>query len=533
MLTLITLLACNGGGDDTGFTTIDTQTETGDQQTWDPIYDEIAEALQADLASNTAAGISMAILSGDEIVFSAAFGSAHPTEDQPLSTDTLFQIGSTTKMFTSAALLQLVEDDVLDLSTTLAEAYPDSEFALDETWNDSITTQHLMTHQGGFYDYFDWSSSAEDSDLADWHETVFFPHLWVMADPGSFWNYSNPNFSLAGLITEHHLETPYPDLMAANVFEPLGMGRTYQRKRDVKSDGDYALGLGYYFNAMGEMQEGPVLMVDVPDTASARPAGSGTWSTPTQMMEMARFLLNGDGGIVSDETRDAMTSIQIPLDTAGDWGYGYGLFVGDGIYLSNGYQEINLINHGGNTLSYSSAFWVLPDHDLAFSILISGYGADVNQTVVTTLETLLELGEFEDAPEVSFDLERLDDHVGVYNDPYNVGEMIVTREGDDLYVDMPLLNDLGFVVTSKMQPFSDTVFYLELDGAWYDMTFHGEPSTPTKWIANRAFVVTREGEEDSEGTSPPMANHTPSRVEIESRLREASLPRTPLFLPAP
>ena len=71
MLTLITLLACNSGGDDTGFTSTDTQTETGEQQAWGPIYDDIAEALQADLESNTAAGVSMAILSGGEIVFSA------------------------------------------------------------------------------------------------------------------------------------------------------------------------------------------------------------------------------------------------------------------------------------------------------------------------------------------------------------------------------------------------------------------------------------------------------------------------------
>ena len=534
MLTLITLLACNGGGDDTGFTTIDTQTETGDQQTWDPLYDEIAEALQADLESNTAAGVSMAILSGGEIVFSAAFGSAHPTEDQPLSTETLFQIGSTTKMFTSAALLQLVEAGTLELSTTLADAYPDSEFALNESWNDSVTAQHLLTHQGGFYDYFDWTASAEDRDLVDWHEEVFFPYLWVMAEPGSFWNYSNPNFNLAGLIAEHHLETPYPDLMASNIFEPLGMDRTFQRKSTVNDDGDFALGHGYYFNGLGETQEGPVLMVNVPDMASSRPAGSGTWSTPTQMMEMARFLLGGDGGIVSDETREAMKSIQVPIDSTIDWGYGYGLFVGPGVYLNDDYQELQVLNHGGNTLSYSSEFWVIPEHDLAFSILMSGYGSDMSQTVVTTLASLLDLGDAEEAPERSFDPARLDDHVGLYSDQYNVGDMIVTRQGNDLYVEMPLLDELGFAVTSKLQTLSDTVFYLELDGAWYDLTFLGEPGSPTEWISNRAFVVTRAEEGDvSTDEEPPIATQRPSRIEMERRLREAALPAAPLYLPAP
>jgi CubicO group peptidase (beta-lactamase class C family) len=534
MFTLLALMACNGSGDDTFTATSDTQVETGDSQSWGTLYNDIATALQSDLGSNSAAGVSMAILSGDEIVFSAVFGSAHPTEEQPLTTDTLFQIGSTTKMFTSAALLQLVESGLLDLSTTLAEGYPNSEFALNESWNDSITAQHLLTHQGGFYDYFDWSASSDDGDLAEWHETVFFPYLWLMAEPGSFWNYSNPNFNLAGLIAEYQLETPYPDLMSENVFGPLGMDRTYQRKSDANADGDYALGFGYYITALGETKEGPVLMIDVPDLASARPAGSGTWSTPTQMMEMARFLLGGDGGIVSDETRDAMTSSQVPIESTINWGYGYGLFVGPGVYLSEGYQELNILNHGGNTLSYSSEFWVLPDHDLAFSILISGYGADLSHTVATTLETLLDLGDLEQAPAISFDSSRLDDHVGLYRDQYNVGDMIISRYEDTLFIEMPLLDELGLAVTSELQTVTDTIFYVEIDGAWYDLTFIGEPGDASGWAANRAFVGTRVAASVGQPPpTPPTPHNKLSRAAVEMRLRSAALPALPLYLPAP
>lgn len=457
-------------------------------------HDAFIAALQTDLTASDALGVSAAIMEDGVVTCRVALGRKLVATEGSPDIDTLFQIGSTTKMFTAVALLQRVESGEFTLNESLASAYPDSEFEFDDTWNDEVTLQHLLTHQGGFYDYFDWGSSDEDSDLVDWHAEVFFPYLWLMNDPGKFWNYSNPNFNLAGLVVQAADNSRmYPDIMVQDVFAPLGMSRTFQRKTEVEADGNYAEGYGYVIRGNGESEYKEVDIGDVVDSAAARPAGSGTWTTPTQMLQMASFLMYGDPAILNDEARISMTSPQVPIVGSNyDLSYGYGVFVYPGVRLFDGFHPAVAWDHGGNTLSYSSAFTLLPEHEFAISILSSGYGTDFSGSAATAVSTLVsDLSPAEPEPEYDWDPDRLDLHVGTYNDAYNLKEMIITREGDGLLVEIPLLEELGYVVAPELLPLSSDVWYLDLDGNYYDLTFIGEGDGPSQWVVNRAFVGTR------------------------------------------
>jgi CubicO group peptidase (beta-lactamase class C family) len=532
---LLLALACKPDSDirdtDTTPPTDDTG-ETGD--TSDPDDGRVTEgcdesheafilALEADLAANDAPGVTAAVMEGGALTCRVALGSKSAEAEDPVGLDTLFQIGSTTKMFTAVALLQKVQDGTLGLKDTLAEAYPDSEFALDERWNDLIELEHLLTHQGGFYDYVDASASSDDGDLAAWHAITFFPNLWLMNEPGQFWNYANPNYSIAGLVAEHHDERSYPDIMLDDVFAPLGMDRTMQRKSEVQADGDFAEGTGYYL-AGGSHGYGPVPIEDVPDPASGRPAGVSTWTTPAQMMEMARFLIDGDPAILEDSLRQEMTEDQVPLGYGYGDAYGYGVMTADGFQATETeYYELPLWNHGGNTSSYSSAFYIVPEQSFAVSILSSGYATDFSRSVVAAMTSLLELPDPVDPPELEFDPARLDLHVGSYSDDYNVGEIIITRQDDDLFIEMPLLDRYGYSVEPELYTVSSDVFYVGIDGAWYDLTFiGGEGDSSSQWVRNRAFVGTRQVE-------ALRATATPEQV--ERTLKLAKLPELPLLDP--
>jgi CubicO group peptidase (beta-lactamase class C family) len=494
----------------------------------DPRFAELRAAVEADLVANATPGASVAIYEGGVITFAEAFGSGHPDEDLPITPDTLFQIGSTTKMLTAIALLQEVEAGTFSLDETLGSAYPDSEFALNETWNELITLAHLLTHHGGFYDYFDWAASDVDADLAVWHDTVFFEYLWLMSPPGTFFNYANPNFSIAGLIAESVAGQSYPDMMRDRVFQPLGMDRTYQRKVDAVADGDYALGTGMRLSG----DYGSVLIDDVYDPAHARPAGAGTWTTPTQMMAVADFLLNGSTPVLSDGLRNEMVATQVSmLNATDDWGYGYGVMVGPGVYIGPDYQETTVWTHGGNTASYSSEFWVFPEQDFAISVLSSGYGTDFSGTVQTAVDTLMDLGDPEAAPEYSTDWDRLPDHVGTYMDAYNVGLIEIGYNGTTLTVSMPGLAALGYEVTPELALFSDTVAYMQLDGSWYELTFIGEPGAPSEYVRNRAFVGVRS--EDSPEDEPETGGFMlPEPGYVDAVLRRARLRSHPLMDPS-
>jgi len=546
---LTVLLACGKDGGDTGATggaadTDDTGATGGADDTGDTgaavdptmvgcddHHAALIAAVEADLAKSDAPGVSVAVMEDGVVTCRFTRGTRAADSKEPPTVDTLFQIGSTTKMFTATALLQQVEAGELSLDDTLADAYPDSEFALDDTWNDQILLRHLLTHQGAFYDYVDLTASADDADLAAWHEDVFFPNIWLMNPPGVFWNYANPNFDIAGLIVEAHDDRWYPDVMKDDVFGPLGMTRTMQRKTEVEADGDYALGVGYYLTSATTAEYGAVPMDLVVDIASGRPAGVSTWTTPDQVLDMARFLMEGDSAVLSDTLREQMTTPQVPfLSTPDDAEYGFGVMVFPGLQLSaDDYYELPVWSHGGNTNSYSSELYIVPDQGFAISILSTGYGTDFSGSVIAAFNSLVDLPAPVSPPEYPWDPDGLDANVGHYYDPYNVGSMDITRKGDQLYVSMPLLSRYGYDVTPELYPLGTDVWLIGIDGAWYDLTFiKGEGADQATWIRNRAFVTTRDATEKALRADPPT-----SRAAIDRVLRAARLSAHPIVGPRP
>ena len=487
------LLACNGPAEDVHVDPIDTvdSVDTASEPR-DPRFDPLAEALLADLADSTASGVSVAVWQDGEVVYAEGFGSARSDSQLPVKTTTLFQIGSTTKFQTAIGLLQQVEDGLLSLDDSLADTAPLVDFALGPEWNEQIALQHLISHQGGFYDWLDWSAGSNDGLLQGTSYGTFSEYLWLMSPPGSFWNYSNPNFVMAGLVSELQDGRAWPDLMVDKVYQPLGMDRTFLRRSQVAADGDYALGTGFVDLQTGA--QGDISSLDqIPDPAWARPAGLA-WSTPTQMMALAEFLVDGDPSVLSDELREQMTSPQVALELAPpgvSLDYGYGLMLTDGLRIGDDYLRTPVWNHGGNTLHFTSIFYVLPEERFAISILSSGYGTRFEGSLVTALDTLVELPEAEPYPDFEFDADALDAHVGHYVDANNVGDIFVSREGDGLTVSMPLLDELGYAVTPKLEPASSDIWYVSINGTWYDLTFLGQEEGQTLFVRNRAFVGTR------------------------------------------
>jgi CubicO group peptidase (beta-lactamase class C family) len=494
-LTLLLLLACTDKApvDDTSGP-LDTDTggtvDTGDTDI-DPRFAALAAAIEADIAASSASGASVAVYQDGAIVFARGFGSGHPDEDQPIATTTLFQIGSTTKMFTATALLQKVEDGTVALDDTLATAVPLLEYTLDPTWNDQIRLHDLLAQTSGLYDYIPWEGSSEDAELAAFTYGIYAENVYAMNPAAEFWNYSNPNFTLAGLATEVADTRMWPDILAEDVLRPLGMARATARKSEVEADGDYATGYGYRNVSTGAV--GTVGMRNVVDPAWVRPAGM-VWSTPTEMLGMAAFLMHGDSAVLSDTLRAELTTEHVSLGYLPDvQGYGYGVFVDRGFFLGADWYDVPNWNHGGNTLSFTSTFYVVPDQDFAISILSNGFGDDFSGSVAAAFGSLLTLPAPSAAPPAyTFDPDGLDAHVGAYLDQYNVGDVIVSREGDVLYVDMPLLDELGYTYERALTAVGTDLWIFDLDGTALDFTFlDGSDGTESQFIRNRSFVMTR------------------------------------------
>ncbi|WP_344843684.1 serine hydrolase domain-containing protein [Nonomuraea dietziae] len=142
----------------------------------------------------------------------------------PVTGDTLFQIGSTTKTVTATVVMHLVERGRLDLDGRVRQYLPGFRLA-DERAADELTIRHLLTHTGGFLGDIDDGESWDTTALADSIGT--YDQLPQLFPPGALASYNNAGFRLLGRVIEVVCGEPYEDVVRRVVLEPLGMGSSF------------------------------------------------------------------------------------------------------------------------------------------------------------------------------------------------------------------------------------------------------------------------------------------------------------------
>jgi CubicO group peptidase (beta-lactamase class C family) len=178
------------------------------------IATELADLLRSVAEEHGVPGASAGVLVDGE-VHAVGIGTTSVEHPQAVDPGTLFQVGSVSKTFTSAAVMQLVEAGSVDLDDPVARHLPDLGPAtgLD---TEAITVEHLLSHQAGFDgDHLFTSRRADDlTELADARR--FF-------EPGAGVSYSNAGFSIAGAVIEAVAGEAFEDVVGRRLLRPLGM----------------------------------------------------------------------------------------------------------------------------------------------------------------------------------------------------------------------------------------------------------------------------------------------------------------------
>jgi CubicO group peptidase (beta-lactamase class C family) len=491
----------------------------------DPRFAALEARIQSEMKSLGAPGAAVAVLEGGKVTYARGFGVKRPDKPDPVLPTTLFRIGSTTKMMTATALLQLVVAGDVDLQQPVPTYVPGFHFTKNAGWAPSILGRHLLTHQSAMLDYLeiDWADH-DDSAISYLEGSQFAGLMYLMAPAGRFWNYSNPNFMIAGLMAERVTGTAYPQLMRDKVWHPLGMDRTFLKEQDVIADGDFAWGKTVDWNTgTGEVFAGPADY----DNPWARPAGYA-WSSVLDLVKFADFLLHGNDAVLPASQREAMQTAQVNTHEYLDlYWYGYGLFVEEGSFLSTKYYKLHAVEHGGDIPGFAANLFMVPSKDLAIAVLANTDAAHLEKSIGVALETLGGLAPSA-SPEPDVQPSKFADYAGEYLDKYNVGTLLFTTDGTDLFVSAPDLEKygIGYEKTLNCYVRDTCLMTIYQGGQTYkeSVTFILDQQGRGEFARTRIFVATRVpdadgGTPDAGSVPPPDVPPAPDVQGLLSKLR--------------
>lgn len=278
----------------------------------------------------------------------------------PVSADSLFQIGSISKVYTATAIMRLVDQQQLRLDTRVAEVIPELKLASAEH-TDGLTIRHLLTHTSGIDgDIFTDTGRGDDclERYAALLETAAITHPL-----GATWSYCNSGYSLLGLVIERITGATWDRAMNDLVFSPLGLSNTVTLPEEAIL---HSVAVGH-LEVGGEQIVAPQWMLP----RSAGPAGLIT-ARVADVLAFARMHLAGglgaDGARVLEEaSAEAMQAFQTDLPDRhilGDsWGLGWIRFDWNGA---------RLYGHDGNTIGQSAFLRVHQESGLAVALLTNG-----------------------------------------------------------------------------------------------------------------------------------------------------------------
>jgi D-alanyl-D-alanine carboxypeptidase len=317
-----------------------------------------AELLQATLDEQLEArripGAAAVVTFADGSRWSGVSGLASIRGDEPVTASTGFVVGSITKTFVSALVLQLAEEGVLDLDRPLARWLPDYPRAR------RITLRQLLNHTSGVFNHFEhprYESLVFGRPGHEWTPQEILDEFRRPAyfAPGEGFHYSNAGFVLLGMVVEEATGSSLGDELRGRFFEPLGLDDTYFQTDGAQPGWAH----GYLRGAAGHrhVSAGSDYRPNL-SAASVAWAAGAVVSSAEDIADWAEALYAGD--VLSAESRAQLMDYRYSPHPAGTYG------LGTRTRLVHGARAFG---HTGSLRGYMAAAWHFPQEEVTVVVL--------------------------------------------------------------------------------------------------------------------------------------------------------------------
>jgi CubicO group peptidase (beta-lactamase class C family) len=323
------------------------------------LANEVQHRLDDGCLERRVPGAVLAVLDGDD-VHEWATGVANVATGVETTVDTLFQIGSITKVWTATLVMQLVDAGTVELDAPVRTYVPGLRFADDEA-TERVTIRHLLTHTSGVDgDFFEDFGRGTDAVARYVAACSLAPSVFA---PGALWSYCNLGFVVLGRVVEVMTGDPWHVALHDRLVVPLGLTTPVALAEDAIL---FRAAAGHLRNrSTGEPERTSQWQL----AQATAPAGGSACAKARDLLTFARMHLGrdqaADGSVLlSWESTAAMQEwlVDVPTlpDRAEGWGLGWQLERWDGD---------RIVGHGGSTIGQTAMLKAAPDRRLAVAML--------------------------------------------------------------------------------------------------------------------------------------------------------------------
>jgi CubicO group peptidase (beta-lactamase class C family)/D-alanyl-D-alanine dipeptidase len=313
-----------------------------------PAIDRLEAAIRYEVDEKELPAFSISLVDRQQVVWAEGFGFQDADEEIPATAETVYRVGSVSKLFTDIAVLQLVDEGKIDLDVPVTQYLPN--FQPQNPFGVPLTLRQTMSHQSGLVreppvgNYFDPDEPSLSATVASLNETS------IVYQPDTKTKYSNAAIAVVGAVLEQQLDTSHPQRVRRTILQPLEMN---QSSFVISPSIESKVATGWMRTYDGRRFEAPTFLL------GTGPAGNML----SNVLDLSKFIscLFKDGktknGMILEP--DSLKLMTTPIKDEDGESQGFGL--GFHVKQMDGYTKIG---HGGAVYGFSTQLEALPQRKL-------------------------------------------------------------------------------------------------------------------------------------------------------------------------